>query len=197
MKFQAHISPIIGVFYAICGCDSTRGRHWLKWMACQFMTTHKCPNMYGPQTSRSYTFDSVGVIQPRWEVTRPPVVGHFFALFICFFFYSPGSQEQRMSQTPLQNLSLVGETRRRWCQNMERGSRLGFPFFLSLCSNLSLILILVATAVHFNRDVTLIISCALDVLMCVCLFNGLFVYVRFYSRIWNWNTSDGQYHNAI
>ena len=99
--------------------------------------------------------------------------------------------------------------------NAARG-RLVF-FFSSLHSDLSLILILgkcmktlhahldYVTAVHFNRDATLIVSCALDGLMYVY---ALYLMIFFgscssaHSRIWN--TSDGQClktlaegHNAI
>jgi COMPASS component SWD3 len=48
------------------------------------------------------------------------------------------------------------------------------------------------TAVHFNRDASLIVSCALDGLMYVTLaFHLITIYdSSFHSRIWN--TSDGQ-----
>jgi hypothetical protein len=46
------------------------------------------------------------------------------------------------------------------------------------------------TAVHFNRDATLIVSCALDGLMCVLSPSPLIYDWCPHSRIWN--TSDGQ-----
>ena len=47
------------------------------------------------------------------------------------------------------------------------------------------------TAVHFNRDGTLIVSCALDGLMCVAFpFDCHGIHAFFASRIWN--TADGQ-----
>ena len=62
---------------------------------------------------------------------------------------------------------------------MERSSRSGLVFFI-LCSNLSNLILMLGkcmktlhahldyvTAVHFNRDATLIVSCALDGLMYV------------------------------
>ena len=46
------------------------------------------------------------------------------------------------------------------------------------------------TAVHFNRDASLIVSCALDGLMYATFLAPIFAFNRSYRRIWN--TSDGQ-----
>ena len=97
----------------------------------------------------------------------------------------------------------------------EYGTQLEVDFSLpfSLFSNLSMLgkcmktlhaHLDYVTAVHFNRDATLIVSCALDGLMYIYVLyiKNIFVHVHPYSRIWN--TSDGQClktlaegHNAI